>query len=172
MSSWIEEIVTRYYQINNFLVLRDYAFYLPREKTGKKVGGWSDIDILAYNVKELHIVQCRAFLGRQKSEKEVEDIVKWFELAEEAVRENLPNLCYGLQIQKILILSTLQPKKAIKIVEEKGIKVKDLHTVIKETLKILKKEIKEYREKGRVGYYSDPLLALMREMIIMKIIKI
>jgi len=44
-----------------YLVVENVLFFVPREKSGKKVSGWSDIDLIAYKKGEIKIVQCKEF---------------------------------------------------------------------------------------------------------------
>jgi len=175
LTSWIEEIVARYYQKQGFFVITNYPFFIPREKSGKNVGGWSDIDILAYNREELHVVQCKPFLGKRKANEEARRILKWFNYALNHLRkDNKFNYIIdeNAKIVKRVILQSPQPKKAIKILEEKDIEVIVLKDVIKELIDIIKDEIEKYRKegRGRIGKEDDTLLSFIRELILTKII--
>ncbi len=176
MSSWIEEIVARYYQKLGFFVIMDYKFFIPREVSSKKVGGWSDIDVLAYNGEELHIVQCKPFLGMKKAENVVKDILRWFEIAVNHVRDDpkIRDLVRHSRIVKKVIVQSLQPKKAIEMLRSHGIEVVQLSGVIKELIDLVKKEIEEYRKegRGRIGKEDDVLLAFIRELVLLKNLKI
>jgi len=91
MLSNLEEIAKRYFMLKGYLVAENVLFFLPREKEGKKVSGWSDIDIFAYKKGEISIVQCKEFLGNKKIEKIVKDILNWFNKAEEFVKKESSN---------------------------------------------------------------------------------
>jgi len=175
VGSWIEEIVARYYQKLGFFVIMDYKFFIPREVSGKKVGGWSDIDVLAYNGEELHVVQCKPFLGRSKAEREVKNILSWFEIAVNHVEGDpkIGELVKHNKIVKRVVIQFPQPKKAIEMLRSQGIEVIPLKEVIKELINLIKKEVEEYRRegRGRIGKEDDVLLAFIRELILSKIIK-
>ena len=175
MGSWIEEIVARYYQKLGFFVIMDYKFFIPREVSGKKVGGWSDMDVLEYNGEKLHVVQCRLFLGMKKAENIVEDILLWFEIAVDHVKDD-PKIKDFIKYSRIIrriVVQTPQPKKAIEMLRSQGIEVVQLKEVIKELIDFIKKEIEEYRRegRGRIGTEDNVLLAFIRELILSKIIK-
>jgi len=64
-------------------------FPLAKEKTGKKVSGWSDIDIFAVKPGEPPlIIQCKSFSGTEKSAKIVEKVISWFNNAVEFLKES------------------------------------------------------------------------------------
>ena len=174
MGSWIEEIVARYYQKLGFFVIVDYSFFIPREVSGRKVGGWTDIDVLAYNGEELHIVQCKPFLGKSKAEKEAEKILQWFNIAENHIKNDprIKTIASQHKIVKRVVLQTPQPKRAIKILKENKIEVITLKELIIKLIEIIKKEVEEYRRegKGRIGKEDDILLAFIRELILSNII--
>lgn len=174
MTSWIEGIVARYYQKQGFFVITNYPFFIPREKTGKKVGGWSDIDVLAYNGEELHILQCKPFLGRREAKKEAGDVLKWFDYALEHLSKDnkFKHIIQNTKIIKRVVLQSPQPKKAIKILEDDSIEVIILKDIIKELINIIKNEIEKYKRegRGRIGKEDDILLAFIRELILTKII--
>jgi len=54
--SYVDEIVIRYLMKEGYLISQSIWFPLPKEKTGKKVSGWSDIDIFAVKPNELPLV--------------------------------------------------------------------------------------------------------------------
>jgi len=174
MGSWIEEVVARYYQKKGFFVIKNYLFYVSREESGKKAGGWSDIDVLAYKDHELHIVQCKPFLGQEKHEKVINDITRWFNLAEKHVKEDpkIGHLASKSTIRRVLVLHTLQPKSAVNKIRERGIEVIALHKIIAELIKIIREEVRQYAREGtgRIGKEVDVLLAFIRELILRDII--
>jgi hypothetical protein len=169
LGSWIEELVARYYWRKGFFVEIDHPFYLPREETGKKVGGWSDIDVLAFNGEELHIVQCKVFLGERKAEESALKILKWFEKAEDYIknRSTFANSVKQSRIIRAVVLEDPHPRKAIRMLENEGIKVPTLEEIVDELIQSIEEEMKEYKKErtGRVGKLEDPVMALLRELV-------
>ena len=177
MTSWIEEIVARYYQKKGYFVILNHNFLIPREKSGKKVSGWSDIDVLAYNGHEIHIVQCKAFLGDKKSEESAKRVINWFKVAEEYLRESdyfKPIFSGSHKLAKVLVVNVPQPKKAIRIVEENGIEVLPLEDVIVNLITLMDAEIHMHKRRGHgnVGKEDDVLLAFIRELLLRDMIKL
>jgi hypothetical protein len=79
-TSYVDEIVARYLKKDGYLITQGIWFPLP--KSGKKVGGWSDIDILAVKPDERPlIIQCKSFIGTEKSSIIIKKINNWFENA-------------------------------------------------------------------------------------------
>lgn len=174
MGSWIEEIVARRYQKLGFFVIMDYKFFVPREISGKKVGGWSDIDVLAYNGEELHVVQCKQFLGMKKAENVARDILRWFEIAVNHIEGDakIRELARHSRIVKRVVIQFPHPKRAVEMLRSHGVEVVLLREVIKELIDLAKKEIEGYRKegRGRIGKEDDVLLAFIRELILSRII--
>jgi len=75
---YVEELALRYFDKINYLTVPNIRFQLKKEWTGKKIQGWSDIDLLAINQNEIIIVQCKTFIGTKKSEIISEEIISWF----------------------------------------------------------------------------------------------
>jgi len=174
VGSWIEEIVARYYQKLGFFVIVNYSFFVPREESGKKVGGWSDIDVLAYNGRELHVVQCKSFLGMKKAKDAAKNVLRWFEVALKHLEKDpkLRELAKQSKVVKRVVLQTPQPKSAVEMLKSSGIEVVVLSDMIKELIEVVKKELEEYKTHGgRIGKETDVLLAFVREMVHSGIVK-
>lgn len=86
MLSNLEELAKRYFMVEGYLVMENVLFFLPREQTGKRVSGWSDIDVLGYKKNKIAIVQCKEFLGTKSIECIVKDLDEWFNSAEAFLR--------------------------------------------------------------------------------------
>lgn len=81
-TSYVDEIIVRYLMKKSYLISQGIWFQMPKEKTGKKVSGWSDIDILAVKPNESPlIIQCKSFLGTGSYDKVVRDVIEWFKNA-------------------------------------------------------------------------------------------
>ena len=65
--SYVEEVATRYF-MKKYLVNQNIWFYRSKEETGKRVSGWSDIDLFALKPEECLVIQCKSFLGTKKAE--------------------------------------------------------------------------------------------------------
>jgi len=77
--SYVEDLAARYYMKKGYLVSQNIQFRLPKE--GKKVTGWSDIDVFALAPGEAIIVNCKSFLGTKRAEEIASDLDRWFDNA-------------------------------------------------------------------------------------------
>lgn len=175
MLSNLEEIARRYFMSKGYLVSENVLFFLPREKEGKKVSRWSDIDILAYKKYEICIVQCKEFLGTTKKEKVVERILSWFDKAEEFVRRENPYrelITENTQIKKILIVNYPNPPGAIEALRENGIKVIEMDEMIRELINSVKEKVEKFksRKTGATGKELDLVRYFIKTLIDKKII--
>ena len=173
--SYVEEIALRYYQKAGYMVMPNVLFFIPRERTGKKVSGWSDIDILAYRPGELLIIQCKSFLGTRKDEEIVSEIKEWFDEAFDFCRSNEPysKLLEEAEkaggVKKVLVVDCAQPKRAIKMLKEAGIEVVLLDELIRRLFELVEEHIKQAKRRGTgaVGKEEDLLLRFVMKLIMM-----
>jgi len=73
--NFVEELVAEFYRISGFLVTKNYWFPFTTPRTRKvngkgqkyKAQSWADIDVLALNEKELHIIQVKAIVNQPQT---------------------------------------------------------------------------------------------------------
>jgi len=171
--SYVDEVVAKYLIKKGFLIRQGIWFQLEKEKTGKKVPGWTDIDILAIKPNEpLLIIQCKSFAGTGKSDIVAEQIKTWFFYAESFLkRSEYRN--WAKEVRKIFVVDY-----SIKSLEDKlkegGIEIWHYKDILAELLEILKKEIKTRQsQKGKaiIGREEDTLLRVLSDLIIKEILK-
>lgn len=157
---YVEELAERYFSKKGYIVIPNIRFQLDKQKTAKKVAGWSDIDMLALNPKEILIVQCKSFLGTKKSEEISSEILKWYEYAEHYIN-NEP--CWkqwldGRETKWILIVDW-SVKKAEDILKKKRVDVILYDDILIELLSRLSS--KDWRK----GKEDDSIIRLLCAMI-------
>jgi hypothetical protein len=171
--SYVDEVVAKYLIKKGFLIRQGIWFQLEKEKTGKKVSGWTDIDILAVKPDEPPlIIQCKSFPGTGKSDFVAEQIRTWFFHAESFLkRSEYRN--WAKEVRKIFVVDY-----SIKSLEDKlkegGIEIWHYKDILAELLEILKKEIKTRQsQKGKaiIGREEDTLLRVLSDLIIKEILK-
>lgn len=149
--SYVEDITSEFYRLKGYFISKDIPYQIPKKVSGKKVSGWKDIDVLAINDKEVLIIECKAFLGYEKSDKVTQDLLQRFKYAEKAVKNNI-QLAKNKRIRKILVVDS-SIKKVENELKKKGITVHSLEDIMKEFLDILRKRLKT----GRVGKEQHPI---------------
>jgi len=167
--SYVDEIVIRYLMKEGYLISQGIWFQLAKVKTGKKVSGWSDIDIFAVKPNEPPlIIQCKSFSGTEKSAKIVEKVITWFNNAEEFLKNSdykkwAPNGKY-----KRVFVVDFSVKKTEQELRKKNVEVWNYKDILNKLLKKLKAEqeklIKE-KGQGRIGKEEDALLRIFSDMI-------
>jgi len=108
-----EELASRYYRQRGYFVECDVQFKQPRGER-RKVGGWSDIDILAFNGKEVVLAQCKSSLGTGAYETVSRKLITWFQDAESFLRGvECPYRAIMMKhsITKVLVTFGYPPKK-------------------------------------------------------------
>ncbi len=163
--SYVEEVAIRYLKKKGYLVLEGIWFKLKKEKTGKKVSGWSDIDIFAVKCGAPPlIIQCKSFSGTKKWEDVVEKVVKWFEFAEGYLKDSpYKDWVKGKEYKKVFIVD-VSVKKIDKKLKEKGIEVWYYKDILKKLLVELKEEQSKL-DRGRIGKEEDVLLRILSDML-------
>jgi len=167
--SYVDEIVVRYLMREGYLISQGIWFSLAREKTGKKVSGWSDIDIFAVKPDEPPlIIQCKSFSGTEKSEKIVERIINWFNIAEDFLKAtDYKKWAPKGEYKKVFVVDA-SVKKTEKSLKNNNIEVWDYKDVLKKLLKKLKdaqEKITKEKGQGRIGKEEDVLLRIFSDMI-------
>jgi len=173
--SYVDEIVVRYLIKEGYLISQGIWFPLKRERTGKKVSGWSDIDIFAVKPKEAPlIIQCKSFSGTEKSDIFVSKIVNWFNNAEEFfIHSDYHKWISEGAYRKIFVVD-YSVKKTEEGLKMAGIEVWNYKDMLNKLLKKLKDEQeKRTEEKGKnyIGKEEDILLRIFSDMLRREIIK-
>ncbi|MCD6549884.1 hypothetical protein J7K41_04235 [Candidatus Micrarchaeota archaeon] len=171
LSSNLEELAKLYFMANGYLVTDNVFFFIPREKTGKRVSGWTDIDVLGYKKGTVAVVQCKEYLGTKSIDSVVKDLDRWFSSAEAFLRSDASPL-HGLLTQETRLLrylvighepSTNQTKK----LSEAGINVigiKELLTFLIADVNALTKKAGA-RGTGADGKESHLVRYLLKKML-------
>lgn len=135
----MEELALAYYMKKGYLVSRGVRFQYPKKKTGKSVAGWSDIDILALALGEVLIIQCKSFLGTEKSKEVARKITDHFTYAFEFLNtsEQYKPWLHGTRIRKILVVD-YTVRETEKRLKDKDIEILYLANIVREMLQILK----------------------------------
>jgi len=157
---YVEELALRYFEKKHYLVIPNIRFQLKKRIIGRKVAGWSDIDMIALSINELLIVQCKSFIGTAKSEKIANDITNWFKYTELFLKEdsNWKKWVKGRSITKYLIVDHTVKKTEVSL-KEKDIKVLYYGDLLKELINILKSG------EARKGKEDDAIIRLLCAMI-------
>ena len=142
--SYVDEIIVRYLMKEGYLISQGVWFSLPKEKTGKKVSGWSDIDIFAVRPDEPPLViQCKSFSGTEKSTKIVERVTNWFNNAIEFL-ENSDYKKWALngEYRKIFVVD-YSVKKNRRGAEKKWYRSLEIYGYIKKIVEKTKKRTRK-----------------------------
>jgi len=163
---YVEELALRYFEKKGYLISSNIRFQLKKEWTGKKVAGWSDIDMIALKTHELIIIQCKSFIGTKKSEKIADDIINWFQYVERFLKEdNIWNQWLkGREIKRYLIVDYPPTKKAEEILRKNGIGILHYRDLLTELLDILKLKLSKLG-KGRIGGEDDVIIRFLYALI-------
>jgi hypothetical protein len=145
---------------------------LPKEKTGKKVSGWSDIDILAVKPNEPSLViQYKSFLGTEKSTKFIENVINWFNNAIDFLKNSdYKDWVLNENYRKELVVD-YSVKKTEEELKKHGIEIWKYEDILKKLLKKLKEEQERLQKKGRIGKEEDVLLRVFSDMVRRNLIK-
>jgi len=164
---YVEELALRYFEKKGYLISSNIRFQLKKEWTGKKVAGWSDIDMVALNNHEFIIIQCKSFIGIKESSKIAEEITKWFRYAERFLREDTfwKQWLEGREIKRYLIVD-VSVKKAEQILQKNGIKTLYYSDLLSELLNLLKSG------KARKGKEDDAIIRLLCALIDKKMLNL
>ena len=103
---YVEELALRYFEKDGYITMSNVQFQLDKEKAGKKVAGWSDIDLIAIKPEEIAIVQCKSFLGTKKAELIAKEIIDWFFNAVDLIKndDSWSHWIKNREIKKYLIV--------------------------------------------------------------------
>jgi len=138
--SYVEDIVSEFYEEQGYFVGRDVQYQVPKEESGKKVSGWKDIDVLAINENDVLIIECKAFTGNMTADKMAKKLSSDYASAEKSVKEKYKSLIENKQIKKIFVVD-YTPAEELKIeLDKKGVKVYLLNELMKDFLKLLHKK--------------------------------
>jgi len=167
--SYVDEVVVRYLMKKGYLVSQGIWFQISKAKTGKKVSGWSDIDIFAVKPNEALLIQCKSFIGTKKSPETVNDISTWFDNALSFLKEDPRYKDWIKNGPKKILVADYSVKITEKELKKYNIEVWRYEKILKDLLKELKNDA-ETREKGRTGKEEDTLLRILSDMIRRKMI--
>ena len=172
--SYVDEVVARFLIKKGYLIRQGIWFELQKEKTGKKVSGWTDIDILAIKPNEPPlIIQCKSFPGTGKSDIVAEQIKTWFFHAESFLKTS-EYRDWAKEVKKIFVVDYSIKNLEDKLKED-GIEIWHYKEILSELLEILKKEIttrQSLKGKTIIGREEDTLLRVLSDLIIKEILKI
>jgi len=170
--SYVDEIVIRYLMKEGYLISQGIWFQLPKKITGKKVSGWSDIDIFAVKPnKPPLVIQCKSFLGTEKSTKIIENVINWFKNAIEFLNNSVyKDWVLKGNYRKVLVVD-ISVKETEEVLKNNGIEIWKYEDILKKLLEKLKEEQKRLQEKGLIGKEEDVLLRIFSDMVRRNLIK-
>lgn len=153
-----EDIAEGMFLLKGYITLRNVM--IRAEKYG-----WTDIDVLAFNEKEIYIVQCkRGSLNKEQALK----VVRWFKNAERRLRNEKPYSYLiekmNLKIKKLYIAKYIRNEKNLLL--ENNIEVKKADEILKEVIKLIKQRLKEEFEGAEPNYTLRLLTLLIQEEFI------
>lgn len=162
---YVEELASRYYLKRGYLVIPNTRFQLDKAKTGKKVSGWSDIDLLAISQSEVLIIQCKSFLGTKRASAIARDIIDWFDYALNYLKkdETWSVWLSGRETKRILVVDC-SVSKAEDILKQNDIEIHLYDDLLKELLQKL------VSGDWRKGKEDDGVIRLLCAMIDKKLI--
>jgi hypothetical protein len=164
---YVEELALRYFRKKGYLVHTNIWFQLKKERTRKKVAGWSDIDMLALTPEEVILVQCKSFLGQKKSESIANELIAWFENAEDYLNNDASWKAWinGRNIKRCLVVDS-SVKKTEKRLKEKDIQVMYYSHVLSELIRMLRSP------DIRKGKEDDSIIRLLCALIDKDLLKL
>mgnify|MGYP001058188366 CR=1 FL=1 len=170
-----EELVLRHYRLQGYFVESDHQFKL-RKGSDRKVGGWSDIDILAYNDKELVVCQCKSQLVNGSARAITADLKKWFSAAIKYLHgEKCPysNIAEARPIRKEVVTFLFYaggPDRRLRIengLARDDIALVDADEVIRDIFRLSRTKLAELSKEtpNAYGKELDPMLDLMKYLV-------
>jgi hypothetical protein len=104
--SYVDEIVIRYLMKEGYLISQGIWFSLPKKKQGKRYLGGVILIIFAVkpNASSL-VIQCKSFLGTEKSTKIIENVINWFNNAIDFLKNsNYKDWVLNENYRKVLVV--------------------------------------------------------------------
>ena len=142
--SRVEDVVEAYFMLRNYLVLRNIPF--------RKRKMWSDIDVLAFNDKELYIAECKRGAVRDPN-----TVINHLIAAENFLRSTSPYReiieKLGLKIKKMYVAEYIRKERAE--IEKAGIEVRNVKEVIKDVIDMVQTSLTKEKIEGM---YPSPLI--------------
>jgi hypothetical protein len=162
-TSYVDEIVVRYLKKEHYLITQGIWFPLPKGK--KQVGGWSDIDIFAVKPGEGPlIIQCKSFIGTEKSIEVVRKLDNWFDEALVFLKNSDFYAEWLTKDPRKILVVDSSIKKTADSLKKLGIDVWDYHCVLDELIRILKSESDE-KSSNIMGKEEDVLLRILFDLV-------
>lgn len=161
---YVEELALRYFQKKGCLVTQNIRFQLDKKKTGKKVSGWSDIDLLVVDQEKILIVQCKSFLGTSKAETSARALWDWFSYAEHFLLNDHQWIAWTVnrKLCKTLVVDCYTPKTEEELMKFGDVEIIRYSDIMKELFRMLS---------GKYVKEDDPILRLMSALITHKAVK-
>jgi len=155
--NWVEELVGQLYQTKGYLVVYDVDMPMPKTDS-RRVGGHSDIDVLAISNSEVVHVECQSWWGPGKAKelKEFKRLKDRFDVAPDVIHTKYPFLLDGRDIRNRFV-TTGKPKrlgtdgpwnKLQTFCSDNGIELVEVNTILRELVKLLRQK---YPKPDRVG---------------------
>ncbi len=163
---YVEELAVRYFRKKGYLVHTNIWFQLKKERTKKKVAGWSDIDMLALSKNDALIVQCKSFLGTKKSESIVKELIAWFKNAEDYLEtdSHWKQWIERRTLKRCLVVD-ISVKKTETGLKNENVEVVHYTSLLTDLIDMLK------TSEIRKGKEDDPIIRLLCALIDKKLLK-
>ena len=156
---YVEELALRYYQKKGYLVTQNIPFQLKKSETGKKVSGWTDIDLLAINQKEMLIIQCKSFLGTTKAEESSKALINWFEITKKFLsKDDQWKAWVDKRIVKRVLVIDCRTPKTEKLLQDEGVDIVRYSEIVKELFRELADETKYVKEDDIILRFMSALV--------------
>jgi hypothetical protein len=170
-----EELAVRFYRMKGYFVECDVPFKM-RKGPARKVGGWSDIDYLAFNGHELVIGQCKSQLVTASAQAITKDLRAWFQEASAFARgpgSPFDHVAGHLPLRKEVITwlhyagSANRVSGIRKDLAADGIRLVDAADVLAKMLRLTRDNLDELSKEtpGAYGRELDPMLDLIRYFV-------
>jgi len=132
MENFVEKLVEEYYKSKGYLVTTNYWIPFDMHKEGEllsyKARSWTDIDVLAYNEKELLIIQVKAIVNQKRIADKInvyfDRIDKFLKSGTSSDGETKINWWTKNKIvRKIVVYESYSPPAYLQIIVKEGIEV-------------------------------------------------
>lgn len=162
--SLTEELTIRYYLQRKYLVAQNVRFLQPKGKD-RKVGGWSDVDVLATDGEHFVIAQCKGAII-DSAEVVVRKAAKWFGEAEKFCRDTYGSLMRECKLEKryVTFLYSARQTKKLQFIRDRldkaGIELVNADEMLRDMFKYAHSKLEETPE--HYGKEDDPMLDLIK----------
>ncbi|GEL76664.1 hypothetical protein [Tenuibacillus multivorans] len=141
-ANFVEELVSEFYRIQGYFVQTNYWIPIITTRTriqnGKtqtyKAQSWTDIDVLAINDKEIHIIQVKAIVNEKKVANKIIDYFGKIEdyLSDGVAPDGVNSIQWwteGRKIKRFVIHEYYSPPSYLQLLRDNHIEVVDFQEI-------------------------------------------